>query len=194
VQREHLDVARYVEMWLDDAGLRGAPDYISRYDAWLGWFEANRIEAVGFGWLTLRNAGRDVPAVRIEDWPYEIEQPIGPHVAGWASRVDALDSLDNAALLDTFLVREPDVVEERAGRPGDLDPAAIVLRSQRGMRRAREVSTAEAALVGACDGDLTVGQIGDALAEILGAEASSMRGDLASSARMLVLDGFLSVP
>ena len=37
------------------------------------------------------------------------------------------------------------------------------------MRRARQVSTAEAALVGACDGDLTIAQIQSAL-EQLGVE------------------------
>ena len=42
-----------------------------------------------------------------------------------------------------------------------------MLRRQRGMRRARQVSTAVAAMVGACDGDLTVGQIAQALATLL---------------------------
>ena len=37
-----------------------------------------------------------------------------------------------------------------------------MLRQQRGLRRARQVDTVEAAVVGACDGDLTVGQILDA--------------------------------
>ena len=39
-----------------------------------------------------------------------------------------------------------------------------MLRQQRGLRRARQADTVEAALVGACDGELTVGQILDALA------------------------------
>ena len=42
------------------------------------------------------------------------------------------------------------------------DPATIVLRQQTGMRRARQVDTVEAALVGACDGELPVGAILDA--------------------------------
>ena len=58
VQREVIDVSRYVEMWLDDAGLRGAPDYVDRYDAWLEWFAEQRVEAVGFGWLSLHKTGR----------------------------------------------------------------------------------------------------------------------------------------
>ncbi|MGH3386049.1 MAG: DUF7059 domain-containing protein, partial [Nocardioidaceae bacterium] len=45
LQREVLDPAEYVELWLADAGLRGAPDYGRRYDAWAGWFADQGIEA-----------------------------------------------------------------------------------------------------------------------------------------------------
>jgi hypothetical protein len=44
LQRELVDPAAYVEMWLADAGLAGAPDYIQRYDAWLAWFAGERID------------------------------------------------------------------------------------------------------------------------------------------------------
>ncbi len=54
------------------------------------------------------------------------------------------------------------------------------------MRRARQVDTAEAALVGACDGELTVAQILAALAQILGAHGVST-----GVVRDLVADGFL---
>ncbi|MET0929243.1 MAG: class I SAM-dependent methyltransferase, partial [Aeromicrobium sp.] len=49
LQRELVDPAAYVEMWLADAGLATAPDYVRRYDAWLDWFASERIEAIGFG-------------------------------------------------------------------------------------------------------------------------------------------------
>ncbi len=54
VQRELVDPSEYVEMWLADAGLASAPDYVQRYDAWLDWFAEVGIEAVGFGWLSMR--------------------------------------------------------------------------------------------------------------------------------------------
>ena len=58
---------------------------------------------------------------------------------------------------------------------GAEDPETIVLRQQRGMRRARQVDTVEAALVGACDGELTVGQILDALAQLLERDRDELR-------------------
>ena len=57
------------------------------------------------------------------------------------------------------LVARVDVVQETTGAPGEADPETIVLRQQRGLRRARQVDTVEAAVVGACDGELTTGQI-----------------------------------
>ncbi len=42
--------------WLRDAGdHRDDPaEYQARYDAWLDEFEARKVKAVGFGWITLR--------------------------------------------------------------------------------------------------------------------------------------------
>ena len=66
VQREVLEPAEYVELWLADAGLSGSPAYRDRYAAWLDYFDRLRIEAVGMGWLVLHRAGRSSPRVRIE--------------------------------------------------------------------------------------------------------------------------------
>ena len=46
-------------------------------------------------------------------------------------------------------------------------PQRIVVRQQRGLRRAREMTTVAAAFYGACDGELTAGQIADALVVLL---------------------------
>jgi len=193
VQREVVDAARYVEMWLDDAGLRGCEDYPARYDHWLDWFERIGVSAVGFGWVSLRNAGRTDPHLLLEEWPYEIEQPLGPHIAAWAERRDRLGLLADDDLLGTALIRVPDLVEERRGAPGDDDPASIVLRGQRGMRRARQVGTAVAAMVGASDGELTLGLIVAALTELLDAEPAEVRDELLTAARELVAEGFLDL-
>ncbi len=69
-------------------------------------------------------------------------------------------------------------MQETRGAPGAEDPESIVLRRQRGLRRAEQVTTAEAALVGACDGDLSVGQIVQALGVLLDREESELRAEL----------------
>ena len=66
-----------------------------------------------------------------------------------------------------------------------------MLRQQRWMRRARQADSVEAALVGACDGDLTVAQILDALARLLDADPGDLRDSYLSVVRDLLAEGFL---
>ncbi len=86
-----------------------------------------------------------------------MEQPLGPEVAAHFARVAAVGALADEALRTVRPRLRGDVVQETHGPVGAEDPATIVLRQQRGMRRARQVDTVEAALAGASDGDLTVG-------------------------------------
>jgi hypothetical protein len=67
-----------------------------------------------------------------------------------------------------------------------------VLRQQRGMRRARQVDTVEAAVVGACDGDLTVAQILDAVAGLLEEDPAELRRERVAAVRELLADGYLT--
>ncbi len=197
VQREVLDPAAYVELWLKDAGLHPSTgagrsgDYLERYDTWLSWFDEQGVEAIGFGWVNLHAHGRGTSSApagdRIEllDWPYDVEQPIAPAIAEWGECVP--DLVD----LDTFLHTREDIVQETVGPVGAADPATIVLRQQRGLRRARSADTVEAALVGACDGDLSVGQILDAVAGLLEVDAQVTRETYLPVVRELVAEGFL---
>ena len=151
VQRELVDPAAYVELWLKDSGHHPATggdpaEYRRRYDTWLAWLEEQRVEAIGFGWVNLRNGGTG--RHDLWDWPYDVEQPIAPAIADWA------DGVTTDAGADARLRLREDVVQETVGPAGAEDPATIVLRQQRGFRRARQADTVVAALVGACDGEL----------------------------------------
>lgn len=191
VQRDVADPAEYVELWLRDAGRHHDPDYTARYDAWLGWFEEQRVEGVGFGWLTLRRTDRERPTTRLEDWPHAVEQPLGPEVGAWLTRTDTLSATDDRGLLGTAWRRRDDVQQEAVGVPGAADPEVIVLRQQRGMRRARRADTLTAAVVGASDGDLTLQQILVAVAGLLERPLEEVLAEALPEVRGLVEDGFL---
>jgi len=188
VQREVLDPAAYVELWLKDAGLHGAPDYAARYDRWLGWLEEQRVEGIGFGWINVRHAPGPHTFL---DHPYAVEQPIAPAVAVWGAAADRLAVLDDDALLATHPVRAADVRQETDGEPGAEDPETIVLRQQRGLRRARTADTVTAALVGAADGELVLGRIVDALATLLLRDPAELRSEVLPTVRELVAEGYL---
>ena len=163
-----------------------------RYDTWLSWFDEQGIEAVGFGWINLRKrpegASAASPARELLEWPYDVEQPIAPAIGAWG---DAAEVLDDGIDASSRLVVREDVQQETVGVPGAEDPEALVLRQQRGLRRARRADTLEAALVGACDGELTLGQILDALAQLLERDPVEVRETYLPIVRDLVAEGFL---
>jgi hypothetical protein len=191
VQREVVDLPTYVELWLKDAGIHGGPEYHRRYDTWLSWFDEQGAEGVGFGWINLRRVEVDDATVRLEDWPYDVEQPIGPEVTNLFSRIARLRDLTDEQVGATRLTARADLRQETYGAPGAEDPSEIVLRQQRLVRRARQVDTVEAALVGACDGELTVDQILAALGQILDQDRVDLRASYLPVVRDLVVEGFL---
>ncbi|GAB2572915.1 class I SAM-dependent methyltransferase [Streptomyces capparidis] len=193
VQREVQDPAQYAELWLRDSGdHRGDPaDYAKRYDAWLEEFEQQRVRGIGFGWITLRRTGSARPSVRAEEWPHSVEQPLGAHVERWFARQDFLRDHDDAALLGTRLRLAEEVVQEQVGLPGAEDPEHVVLRQNRGMRRATTVDTVCAGLAGACDGTLPAGVILDAIAQLVDEDPVVLRARTPDAIRTLVEQGFL---
>lgn len=196
VQREVVDPAAYVEMWLKDsghhpatgrAGAEQVAEYVARYDAWLTWFEEQGLSGVGFGWINLHRSGAGSSGRRVEllDWPYEVEQPIAPAIAEWAHA-----GATPVGPGSTLVVRA-DVREETVGAVGAADPATILLRQQRGFRRARQVDTVVAGLVGACDGELPVGAILDAVAQLLELDPTATRVQYLPEVEALVAEGYL---
>ncbi|NEA60294.1 methyltransferase [Streptomyces sp. SID13666] len=193
VQREVQDITQYAELWLRDGGdHRDDPErYAARYDAWLDEFEQRKVKGIGFGWITLRKSGSDRPAITAEEWPHPVEQPLGAHIKDWFVRQDFLRTHDDAALLEARFRLADEVVQEQVGLPGAEDPEHVVLRANRGMRRATKVDTVGAGFAGVCDGTLPAGRILDAIAQLLGEDPVILRDRTPDSIRLLVEQAFL---
>ncbi|UUN28334.1 class I SAM-dependent methyltransferase [Streptomyces sp. FIT100] len=193
VQREVQDVTQYAELWLRDSGdHRTAPEeYAARYDAWLDEFEARGTKAVGFGWISLRKSGAAQPSIVVEEWPHPVEQPLGETVRAHFERQDYLRTHDDAALLADAFVLAPEVMQEQVGLPGAEDPEHVVLRQNRGMRRATKVDHVGAGFAGVCDGTLSAGRILDAIAQLVGEDPVLLRDRTPQAIRVLVAEGFL---
>ncbi|MGW7517036.1 DUF7059 domain-containing protein [Streptomyces sp. NPDC054796] len=193
VQREVQDVTQYAELWLRDAGdHRTDPaEYAARYDAWLDEFERRGTKAVGFGWITLRKSGAESPSVVAEEWPHPVEQPLGEEIRSHFTRQDFLRSVDDAALLKYRFVLADEVVQEQVGLPGAEDPEHVVLRQNRGMRRATKVDTVGAGFAGVCDGSLPADRILDAIAQLVDEDPVVLRDRTPEAIRLLVEQGFL---
>ncbi len=200
VQREVLDPASYVELWLKDSGHHPTTgsgttgDYLARYDTWLSWLEEQGVVGIGFGWINLHRTGVSNPSTgsgtgarrrELLDWPYEVEQPIAPAIEAWG----VANGL--AAVATSRLVLRPDVAQETVGPAGAEDPATILLRQQRGFRRARQVDTVLAAVAGACDGELPVGAILDAVAQLLELDPEATRERYLPEVAAMLAEGYL---
>jgi methylase of polypeptide subunit release factors len=150
IQREVADPVTYVNMWLSDANEPG-----ERAAAWLDWFDAQKIEAVGFGLVTLRRSGHDDPVVRVEDLRQQVEPPFGEQVAAWFDRQDWLRGVDLAGMLDARY-RAADGLQLRQEATMGEDGWAVdrqVLAMPHGLRWVEEVDPLVLALVGGGNGE-----------------------------------------
>jgi hypothetical protein len=195
VEREHLDPAFYAETWIRDGGTRpGSLEFDRLSSAWLDDFEHRGVTGVGFGFVTLHrpaDAARET-VVRRErvTGPLEIAG-LGAHMARCVDAIDWAAALDDDQLARTSPVVAPDVTVEHHFVPGNDEPTAILLRQGQGFRRAVSAGTALAALVGACDGTLTIGAIVAAIAELLEVDASALAAETLPDVRRLLGDGLL---
>ena len=190
----------YAETWIRDGGTRPGPDFDRLYNAWLNDFEARGVSRVGFGYLLLRlpvDSSAAPTLRRIERMPDALgHNPagLGAYLAECLAAHDWQAQTDDARLLRTNLTVASDVTEERHYWPGQQDPTLMTLHQGSGFGRSVPLDTALAGLVGACDGDLAVGAIIGALAQLLDADEVALTAELLPKVRDLLVDGFLIVP
>ena len=191
VQRDVLDPARYVDMWIRDSGgqLMARADYERAFTSWLADFRRAGTGAIGMGFVALRRLDEAEAASggkRAYDLSLDGHAPRGRDVA-WA-----LASLRTPELWDTALTRASDVREERHYVPGSPDPELLILHQGGGLGRRVPVSSAVSAVVGASDGELTVGQIASAVAMLTSVEVEDVRAEVEAPLRDLIRWGFLT--
>lgn len=150
VQRELSDPVEYVNLWMKDAAEGADP---ARAQAWLDWFDAHRIEAVGYGLITLRRTDRKDPAIRVSDLRAAPHPPTGADVHAWFERQEWLAA--HADPLEARYTRAPGLrLTQQASHDGhewqvDTQVLAAGLWSQ-------EVDPVTLALIDGADGSVTM--------------------------------------
>jgi methylase of polypeptide subunit release factors len=199
IERDVQDVASYAETWIRDGGTRhGTPEFDRLYEAWLDDFEARSVEKVGFGYLLLRRPAPGTPTFtrmeRLHDRLGSNAAGLGGHLASCLSAHDWQAGLSDQSLALATVTVAGDVTEERHYWPGEEHPTVIALRQGGGFGRTIPADTALAALVGACDGELSVRAISAALAELLEVDDAALLAQLLPSIRDLLDTGMLLPP
>ncbi|MDY0828429.1 methyltransferase [Microbacterium sp. BG28] len=193
IEREQLDPDRYAELWVRDGGTRpGSDEYEALIGAWLDDFESRGVTGIGLGWVQLmRGSGLR----RFERVAQGVDSAVlAAHTAAVWQAAAWLDRTDDMVLAASVLRVAADVTEARHHLPGAEAPSVIELRQGGGLARTVSADPALAALVGASDGELPVGVLIDAIADLLEVDAASLRSDLLPRVRELVLTGMLEVP
>ncbi|MGC5223642.1 DUF7059 domain-containing protein [Micromonospora sp. DT81.3] len=191
LERERLDPARYAEVWVRDGGTRpGSEAYDTLLGAWLDDFDRRGVTGVGLGWMLLRRPA-DAPTLARYEAVGSAPGTLSGLVSGAFAAHDRLVTLDGEALASSRLLVAPDVTEARHHLPGEEGPSVLELRQGGGLARRLEVDSALAAVVGACDGELPLGVLVDAVAQLLEVDPAALRADVLPRVRDLVFTGFL---
>jgi hypothetical protein len=194
IEREVQDAALYAQTWIRDGGTRAGSESDRLEDAWLDDFEDRGVTAVGFGYVLVRSrpvASGRAPLRRLERLDGPVPSGLGAHLAATLTAFDWQADLDDAGFARAMLAVVPDVTEERHYWPGDEHPAAMNLMQGGGFARSYPLGTALAAVVGACDGELSVGAICSAVSQLLEVDEQQLLAEVLPSLREFVTVGIL---
>jgi hypothetical protein len=198
IEREVQDAALYAQTWIRDGGTRTGTESDRLEDAWLDDFAARGVTGVGFGYVLIRPAGgADTAAAsvrtlhRFERLDGPVQSGLGAHIAATLDAFDWQASLDDDAFCRAMLVVAPDVTEERHYWPGDEHPAVMNLRQGGGFARSYPLGTATAAVVGVCDGELSIAAICAAVSELLEVSRTELLAEVLPALREFVTVGIL---
>ncbi len=213
IERERLDAVAYAETWIRDGGVpRASRRWNADTAAWLEDFRARTVSEVAFGWVRMQRAEDAEPSGSAESAesgetvgagePLRhlevISGTLGANNAGLALHLDTrlamlqwLAGVDFAELVGTKFLRASDVTEHRHFTPGAEEPTMITLEQGTGFARTFDTDTALAGFVGVADGTLTLGQVGAALAQLLGVDAAALTAQLAEQLHTLIPAGIV---
>ena len=192
VERERQSVEQYAETWIRDGGTRPGAEFDRLYAAWLDDFATRQVAEVGFGYIALRKPVDGIPTLRrFEHYGQPLGGSLGDHIAAVFSAHDWLRGHDDESLRSSAVTIASDVTEERHYWPGEEHPTVMLLRQGSGFARSVQMGTALSAVVGACDGELTIGQISDAVADLMQVDSDELSAEVLPELRELVLTGFL---
>ncbi|KAA9158216.1 class I SAM-dependent methyltransferase [Amycolatopsis acidicola] len=193
VQRDIADPGLYVGTWLRDAGIDPrSPEGRAKAGAWLDWFAEEKVQGIGFGFVTLRRADVTDPTIVCEDLRQAYDDPLGPEAGAWLDRVAWLRDHGNELLETRFRV-PPTVLLERVDAPGEEGWETTVRRLHRsdGPGWQHEVDELAEALLAGCRGALPLADLLELLAFAHGGTAGELAETAVPMIRELVRHGMV---
>ncbi len=116
LEREVLEPSAHAASWLRQT--ESSDHWQPEYDEWMAYYDEHRIEAVGFGLITMRKRAAGTAWFRAEEAPQDWSMPCGDHLGAAFELADLLEAIPGERLLDLPLRIAPDVVLDERARPG----------------------------------------------------------------------------
>jgi hypothetical protein len=190
IEREALEPAAHAASWLRQTEL---PERWDDFDDWVAYYEAQGIEAIGFGLITMRKRTQGTPWFRAETATQDVVMPCGDQLGATFELAAFLETHDDTALLEVTFQVAPDVVLDERNHPSTdgWAVAARRLRQTAGLCWEGEVDQTVAAIVGGCDGQRPLGVVLSAVAVDVGLAADEIVAAAMPIIRRLVEQAFL---
>lgn len=201
IERDRVTPEQYAETWARDGGARPGDDAFEQLmDAWLSDFAARQVTAIGLGAIRLRREAAGDSGNDLGSSITHAEQAMGAFAQqqlgslmthAFSTGAEVARMTEQEVLAERWVL-DSAVSEERIHRPGEEAPHAITLVTDRPIARRVTADTLFAAAAGACDGDLSLAQIADALAAILEVDQGAASEALVAGVRELAWLGMIT--
>jgi SAM-dependent methyltransferase len=183
----------YARGWMNVGHIGGSTDP-KRLQAWLDYYEQERIGAIGAGLITMRKrAGNSW--FRAFDGPVRVVPPAGEAIVERMRVLDVIAPKSDEQLLDAVLKVNPDVhlTQDLQPTTGGWAQVDAHLRLSKGLAYVEAVDIYVGHLVGACNGSRTVKSAIAHAAEMMDWAPSDIPSESVGILRQLVEEGFLSI-
>lgn len=153
-EREISDPAEHTALWLADSGGEATD---AEYDEWLGWFDREHVDAVGTGVIGLRRVDVAQPSLVVDTVPEPGAPVAGVELSGHLTRSAWLRE-HGGELARAVLLPGPGVVLAQEAVVG-ADGWEVVAQQVRAGARRTPSDAVGVALIGACDGRRSIGEL-----------------------------------
>ena len=169
----------------------GAAQREEQFNTWMDYYERERVEAIGFGLVTMRRSNRSSNWFRCESWP-EMVGPCGDAIErGFVAR-NFLEDHDDRDLLETRVRHAPNLQWRQDHDISDLGTAVhSSLHFTSGLAYTAKMDSAIVKFVSRCAGDRPLSEYLRETAAISGEDVCQFSPRFVKVVRRLIELGFL---
>jgi hypothetical protein len=154
--------ADYAMNWIISTESKDPRQVAERYEVWTDYFQRERIEAVSYIYVTMRRGDSDNTWIEIDDPPCRVAGPCGDEVLKFFQTRDAYGRpSDAAALLNQRVRVAPGIrlTQDYVAADKGLELREIRVNKTGGLQYTLAVHRNVAAMLAACDGTQTAGEL-----------------------------------